>query len=341
MKPDKNKLETMDAWLELGRSYQPAAVFTAAAELDLFGALTGPSLTAAEVARKRKCNRRGVVIILDALAALGLIKKQDDRYSLVPGTAAFLTLDGSNSILSMARHQANCLRNWAQLAAVVKSGRPAEHQAGLRGEKGDREAFIWGMDNISAPVAGQVIQAIAPLQFSHLLDIGGGPGTWTIAFLRACPSARATLFDLPAVIPLSRRGVSQARLNHRVQFVAGDFMKDTLPHEIDLAWVSAIVHQNSRSQNQHLFGNVYQALAPGGRMVIRDVLMAENHVQPLPGALFAINMLVATPGGGTYTFSELREDMESVGFTEARVLQLDDAMHSLVVTTKPNEQSAA
>jgi 3-hydroxy-5-methyl-1-naphthoate 3-O-methyltransferase len=337
MKLHKNKLETMEAWLELGRSYQAAAVFTAAAELDLFGALAGHPLTATEAARKRHCNRRGVAITLDALAAQGLIKKQGDRYSLLPGTASFLTLDGSKSILSMARHQANCLRHWAQLAAVVKSGRPAERKPGLHGEKGDREAFIWGMHNISAPVAGQVIRAIEPLQFNHLLDIGGGPGTWTIAFLRACPSARATLFDLPAVIPLSRRGVAQARLSHRVRFVAGDFMKDTLPPETDLAWVSAIVHQNSRSQNQCLFGNVFQALTPGGRMVIRDVLMAEDHVQPLPGALFAVNMLVATPGGGTYTFSELREDMESVGFTEARVLQLDDAMHSLVVATKPNE----
>ena len=100
------------------------------------------------------------------------------------------------------------------------------------------------MHNVSAPNADQVIKAIRPLQFRHLLDIGGASGTWTIAFLRACPSAQATLFDLPSVIPLARRRLRTAGLTGAVKLVAGDFLKDPLPTGADLAWVSAIVHQN-------------------------------------------------------------------------------------------------
>jgi SAM-dependent methyltransferase len=235
----------------------------------------------------------------------------------------------------MAQHQANCLRNWAQLAKVVKTGQPAERTPSVRGEAGDQQAFIGAMDNLSAPTAGQVIQAVQPLHFHHLLDIGGASGSWTIAFLRACSPAQATIFDLPPVIAMAQRRIAAAGLSGRVKFVAGDFMEDALPPGADLAWVSAIVHQNSRAQNRLLFAKAFQALVPGGRIAIRDIVMEETRVQPVAGALFAVNMLVATEGGGTFTFDELRADLEAAGFTRASVLRRDEAMNSIVVAKKP------
>jgi ubiquinone/menaquinone biosynthesis C-methylase UbiE len=208
--------------------------------------------------------------------------------------------------------------------------------ASVRGEAGDEESFIGAMHNISAPNADHVIRAIRPLRFLHLLDLGGGSGTWTIAFLRACPSARATIFDLASVIPLARRRLAAARLSGKVKLAAGDFMKDALPRGADLAWVSAIVHQNSRAQNRTLFSEVFRALVPGGRIAIRDILMEEDRTRPVAGALFAVNMLVATEGGGTFTFAELREDLEAAGFIQAAVLRADEAMNSIVVARKPD-----
>jgi ubiquinone/menaquinone biosynthesis C-methylase UbiE len=194
------------------------------------------------------------------------------------------------------------------------------------------------MHNISAPNAGQVIRALRPLRFTHLLDLGGASGTWTMAFLHACPSAQATLFDLPHVIPMARRRLASAGMLRRVRLVAGDFMADPLPSGVDLAWVSAIVHQNSRAQNRSLFAKVLHALTPGGRLAIRDILMEENRTCPIAGALFAMNMLVATEGGGTFTFDELRQDLEAVGFTHATVLRQDEAMNSVVAAEKPDGQ---
>jgi ubiquinone/menaquinone biosynthesis C-methylase UbiE len=192
--------------------------------------------------------------------------------------------------------------------------------ASIRGEARDQEAFIEAMHNVSAPNADQVVQGLPALRFGHLLDIGGGPGTWTMAFLRAHPSGEATLFDLPHVIPLAERRLAAANLSARVRFVPGNFMTDSLPSGADFAWVSAIVHQNSRVQNQVLFTKVFGVLAPGGRIAIRDILMDETRTHPVAGALFAVNMLVATEGGGTFTFGELREDLEKAGFTGAAVL---------------------
>ena len=326
---------TAEDILTLGRSYQGAAVLAAAADLDLFSALAPAPLAAAELARVLRCDLRALTILLDALVALRLLQKSDSNYALPAGLKALLTPDGEQSILAMAQHQGHCLRNWAQLGRVVKTGQPAEHIPGVRGGVGDQEAFIGAMHNVSAPNADQVIRAVQPLQFQHLLDIGGASGTWTIAFLRACPAARATLFDLPHVLPMARRRLAAAGLDQRVKLVAGDFATDALPPGADLAWVSAIVHQNSRPQNRALFSKVFAALTPGGRIAIRDILMEADRTRPVAGALFAVNMLVATEGGGTFTFAELREDLVAAGFAEVALLRQDEAMNSIVVARKP------
>ena len=326
---------TTDRLLELGRGYQPAAIFVAAAELSIFEALAPEPLSAAELARKLDCDLRALSILLDALAALQLLVRQNERYCLPPGGNEFLTVSGRQSVVAMAQHQANCLRRWAQLARVVKTGAPAERAPSVRGEQGDLEAFIGAMDNISAPVADQVIQAIQPLRFGRLLDVGGASGTWTMAFLRACPSATATLFDLPEVLPLARRRLAAVGMSERLRLVAGDYLTDPLPPGADLAWVSAIVHQNSRVQNRKLFARVFEALEPAGRLAIRDVLMDGTRTRPASGALFAVNMLVGTAGGGTFTFQELREDLQAAGFINPMVVRRDEGMNSILVAEKP------
>jgi precorrin-6B methylase 2 len=335
MKQPISELWTAEDLLALGRSYQGAAVLAAAAELDLFSALAPAALTATELSRAVGCNPRGLTILLDALVALRLLEKSGNHFALPADLDKLLTPDGSQTVLAMVQHQANCLRNWAQLAKVVQTGQPAEKTPSVRGAAGDQQSFITAMDNLSAPIAAQVIQAMQPLQFHHLLDIGGASGTWTIAFLRACPSAQATLFDLPPVIALAQRRIAAAGLHGRVQFVAGDFMRDPLPPGADLAWVSAIVHQNSRAQNRSLFAKAFEALVPGGRVAIRDIVMEESRVQPVAGALFAVNMLVATPGGGTFTFAELREDLMAAGFIDVATLRRDEAMNSILAAKKP------
>ena len=319
--------------LDLARAYQPACVLMAAAELDLFGVLSAGPRTASELAAALRCDRRATTILADALAALGFLAKRDGAYAPAPGVAESLT--GAGSLLPMLRHQANCLRSWAQLAAVTQSGRPA-HLPSIRGDDADRDAFIEAMEVASRDAAPHVVASLGPLSFEHLLDVGGGPGTWTAAFLRAVPRARATLYDLPDVIPIARRHVDAAGLGQRVRFVAGDLATDQpLPAGADLAWVSAIVHMNSRAQNRDLFAKVHAALVPGGRILIRDIVMDESHTQPPAGALVAVNMLVRTTGGGTFSFDELSEDLESVGFEACTVTRGQRDMDAIVAAVKP------
>ena len=324
---------TAEAVLEMAREYQRACVLTAAADLDLYTGIGGAALGAGEAAAKLNADARGVRVLLDALAALGLLVKKAGKYRAAPGLSKLLS-EGPGSVLAMTQHQANCMRRWDQLAAVVKQGKPAEKRASIRGADADYASFIEAMNNLSGPVAGKLVKQIKPPQFSHLLDVGGGSGTWTIAFLKRNAKARGTIFDLPKVKEQARRRIASAGLSDRVEFVAGDFYQDELPPGANLAWVSAIVHQSPREQNRMLFAKAARALAGGGHVLIRDILMEESRTAPVSGALFAVNMLVGTEGGGTYTFDELREDLESAGFVEAKVLRRDPGMNSVVQARK-------
>ena len=325
---------TADKVVDLANSYRKACVLAAAVDLELFDAMAGSRLSAAQVARKIKGDQRAVAVALDALAALGLLKKYGPRYAVPAVVASVLTTQGTNSLLAITQHHANCMRRWAQLARCVKNGKPAARVPSVRGKHKDAEAFIGGMHDLNSRIAPKLVRKIQPLSFKHLLDVGGASGTWTIAFLGGNPSGQATIFDLPHVIPMARKRLRKSRFKRRIRLVPGDFYRDELPRGADLAWVSAIVHQNSREQNRALFRKIFRSLEPGGRIAIRDVVMEESRTAPVPGALFAVNMLVGTPEGGTFTFKELKEDLRQTGFLRARLAHRGEGNDSVIVASR-------
>ena len=320
--------------LHLARSFQPACVVTAAADLDVFSPLAKSPMTANALASKLNIDLRATTILLDALAAMEFLAKQGDIYSVPDEITVLLTETSADNILPMVRHLSNCHHRWARLSEVVQTGKPADCGPSFRGEADDRATFIGAMHNISGFRADQVIEKLQPLKFNHLLDIGGASGTWTIAFLRAVPEARATLFDLPPVIPLAQKRLSESGFRDRVTLVGGDYYTDDLPAGADMAWLGAICHQNSRDQNRALFASVHKALQDNGTLIIRDVVMDPSHTAPAGGALFAVNMLVATEGGGTYAFEEYRRDLCEAGFGQVVLRHQDEFMNSLISATK-------
>ena len=325
---------TADALLDLMRGFQAPCVLAAGAELGVFDALANGPASAADVSSRTGSNPRATIVLLDALAALDLLVKQGNTYAIPPALVDLLTERGRHpEVLAMVRHQANCLRRWAQLGRVVQAGEPAERVPSVRGPDADQAAFIHAMHAVSAQAA-HIVADIGPPAFRHLLDVGGASGTWTIAFLRAMPEAKATLFDLPPAIDQARLRLGEAGLLDRVTLAPGDFYLDSLPSGADLAWVSAITHQNSREQNRDLFRKVADALEPGGRILIRDIVMDETRTRPAAGALFAVNMLTGTPRGGTFTLQEFDEDLTRSGFTDVTLLRRDEAMSSVVQAVK-------
>lgn len=195
--------------------------------------------------------------------------------------------------------------------------------------EGSVASFIGAMHVIAAKKAPEVVAAIKPGTVRRLLDVGGGSGSYTLAFLTAVPQMRATLFDLPPVIEMARKRVRDAGMEDRTSLVPGDFYKDTLPAGHDLAFLSAIIHQNSQQENETLYRRIHDALDQEGRIIVRDYVMSTDRTEPLEGAMFAVNMLAGTRGGGTYTYEEIADGLAAAGFHRIRLIRTE-GMFSLV-----------
>ena len=316
---------TPESLAALARGFQETRVFLTAAELDLFTLLAGSSLSLEEAAAARRADPRALSILLDALAAMGLLEKSDGRWRTVPALVPFLSSHGEKSLLPLALHSVNLWDRWSRLTEVVAGSRP-----GAADRDGWTRSFIGAMNVIAAPQADGLVAAVEPGAARRLLDVGGGPATYTLAFVKAVPGLRATLFDLPAVVDLARENVAAAGLLDRVDLVAGDLRSDALPGGHDLAFVSAIIQMLGPSGNVALFRKVYDALVPGGRIVIRDHVMSPDRTAPRAGALFAVNMLVGTEEGGTFTFEEIAGWLVEAGFEKPRLTRAGERMDGLV-----------
>jgi SAM-dependent methyltransferase len=304
-------------------------VLLTGAELDLFTLLSREALTASEAAARCGADLRALTLVLDALAAMELLSKAGGRYRTSP-EAAPLSADAPDSILPMLLHSAALWYRWTELTRL-SGGTPLPE----RRPEESLHAFIGAMHVAASPQADRIVAAAGVGGARRLLDVGGGPGTYTIAFLRAEPALSATLFDRPAVVEIARSHLARAGLAGRVTFAVGDFDADELPGGHDLAWLSAVIHQNDPAANNALYGRIYRALVPGGRLVLRDFVMDPGRTRPRAGALFAVNMLVGTAEGGTYSFEEIEAGLAWSGFERIRLLASGERMDGLVEAFRP------
>ena len=316
--------------LGLSRKFMESRIFLTAAELDIFSLLSKHPMSAQEIADKIHVTLRGITILLDALVPMGLLEKKDEKYYCPPEVAALLSKDSPTSVMPMVMHSIGGWKRWSNLTEIVRYGLQKTGSSVFEVSEHEQETFIRAMHTIAHRLAPGIVAAIKPIAAKKLLDIGGASGSNTQAFLEAYPDMKATLFDLPPVIEIAQRSLASTGLIGRVTFVAGDFYKDELPTGHDLALLSAIIHQNSPEQNIELYRKVYRALQPGGRLIVRDHVMSPDHTQPITGAFFAVNMLVGTQGGRTYSFEEIKASLESAGFTKISLLQPDEQMNGLV-----------
>ncbi len=323
------KVWNTESVLGLARDFMEARVLLSGAELDVFNLLAEAPKSRDEVCAALGTSARGTAILLDALSAMGLLSKEDGMYMCPEHIAELMSGRSPKSVLPMVKHAATLWPRWTELTDIVKRG-IADRPGGVFVDPAELEAFIGAMHVVGVHGARSIADAAGATQSLKLLDVGGATGTYAEAFLTKYKGMRATIFDRPEVIALARKRLEKTGLLSRIDLVPGDFYKDTLPGGYDLALLSAIIHQNSPEQNVALYRKVYDALVPGGRILIRDHVMSPNRTEPVGGAMFAVNMLVATSGGNCYTFDEIKESLSTAGFEDVCLVQSGEMMDGLV-----------
>jgi SAM-dependent methyltransferase len=331
---DMSLREEMTAILGKARGFWEARILMTAAELDVFSLLQDAPKTAEQICTELSSDRRGTEALLNALVSLRLLVKENGAFRTRPGFEEALSLSAPETVLPMILHMAQLWNRWGRLTEIVLGGKESQSVEAAERDAEGVKAFIGAMHTIGRGMARGVISRLDLSDRRNMIDVGGGSGVYTIAALRAAPQMCATVFDRPLVTEIAREKIDEEGLLDRVTLVSGDFYNDPLPGGHDLALLSAVIHQNDSAQNLALYRKVFDALMPGGTVVIRDHVMSDDHTEPVAGALFAINMLVNTPGGSTYSFGEIGEDLKTAGFTDPKLLHRGE-MDSLVTARRP------
>jgi len=293
---------TLPDLIQAARGFQESRALLTALELDLLPAC-GAGATAEAAAAATGCDPRATGMLLNALVALGALAKDGDRFRCTEAGAAL----GRERAGLM--HMVHLWDTWSSLTGCVRSGTTAR-----TGPSGAQvEHFIAAMHARARTLTGEALRLVGADGVRRMLDVGGGPATFAIAFAQANPGLRAEVLDLGPVLPIARGHIREAGLEDRVTVREGDLRSDPFGAGYDLVLVSAICHMLSEEENQDLLARCVGALAPGGRVAIREFILDPDRAGPPAAALFALNMLVGTPRGNTYTEAQYRAWLERAG----------------------------
>jgi predicted O-methyltransferase YrrM len=299
------------------RAFQQSRALLTAIELDIFGA-TEAGATADEVAQRVRADPRATEMLLNVLAALGVIEKSGGVFRNTAEASRQLCGDARLALM----HTVHLWPRWSTLTECVRAGTAVrQDEAAGRGEDWT-EAFIAAMHRNALERAPLVIEAVGAAGGRRMLDVGGGSGAYSIAFATANPELRADILDLPAVTQIAQRHIARAGLSERVKTREGDLRRDGYGNGYDLVFISAICHMLGPAENLDMLRKCFAALTPGGRIVIQDFILENDKTAPLFAALFSLNMLVGTERGSSYSEEEYAEWLRKAGFGEVRRIRL-------------------
>ena len=301
--------------LETSGSYWRACTLHAGVKMDVFSHIGDDELMGEEVAGQLNANEDGVKRLLNALTAMGLLTKAKERYANTAASKALLVKDSPDYIGYIISHHHHLVSAWSQLPQAVKSGQQVRERFSFS-EGEERESFLLGMFNLAMNIAPQVADHINLKGRRHLLDLGGGPGTYAIHFCLANPDLRATVYDLPTTRPFALQTIERFGLSSRIDFVEGNYLEDGLDGSYDVAWLSHILHGEAPEACQDLIRKTVSVLQPAGLILIHEFILNDNLDGPLFPALFSLNMLINTPDGQSYSESQLVSLLSGSGVKE-------------------------
>ena len=314
---------------ETAGAFQKSRIILTAFELDIFTFLAEKSYSAKDISKAIDLDERAAEKLLNALTALNLLEKENEKFKNTAESFKYLS-KSSPEYMSGLGHSNHLWDTWSQLTDVVKEGEPA-HEEEIN-ERGDEwlNAFIHAMHYRGKIQAPAHVSKIDLDNVGSVLDVGGGSGVFLMSFLERKPELKAAVFDLPNVLPISKKIVKEEGYEGKIEHYEGDFTKDELPKGFDMIFLSAIIHGNSYDTNKDLVKKCHKALNSKGKIVIQDWIMDDSKTKPVQGALFSINMLVGVEGGDCYSESEVKSWLDNAGFTNMKITGLEAGLGQVV-----------
>jgi ubiquinone/menaquinone biosynthesis C-methylase UbiE len=320
-------------------SFAPPLVLEAAIRHHIFDVLDSGPKSLREVQAATGASERGLRAILNFLVGFDFLRKDSSgNFSLAPDSAAFLVSSKPEFQGGIIRHTSeHLLPRWLRLSEIVATGKPAQSVNSEQEGSEFFESFVTDIFPMSYPVARELAQHLAldsEVGPVSVLDLAAGSGVWGIALAQRSSNVRVMAVDWPGVIQVTRNTASRFGLADRFTFQEGDLLKADFGSGHNVATLGHILHSMGMEDSKALLKKTFHALAPGGTIAIAEFLVNADRTGPLQGLTFALNMLVNTDCGDTFSFEEISSWLGEAGFTDARAL----ATHGpspLILATKP------
>lgn len=308
--------------LQIGLGFWASKTLLSAVEMEVFTELAKHPGDLRTLQGRLGLNPRSAGDFLDALVALGFLKREDGVYSNTAETAAFLDKNKPSyvgGVLEMANHRLYPF--WGSLTEALRTGLPQnEAKDGvaifekLYADPARLKEFLKAMTGISRG-ANMAIARKAPWGgYKTFVDIGCAQGDLAVQIAAANPHLKGIGFDLPEVGPIFEEYVEVNGLQDRVSFAGGNFFTDDLP-AADVVTMGHILHDWDLETKRMLIAKAYKALPSGGALVIYEALIDDDRSQNAFGLMMSLNMLIETPGGFDFTGADCQGWMKDAGFS--------------------------
>jgi SAM-dependent methyltransferase len=316
--------------LEISGSYWKSCTLHAGVKLGIFTLIGDRPRSSQEIAGDLGGDLRGVTMLLNALSALGLLSKNENAYANTDFSKAFLKKDSPQYLGYILLHHHHLVESWSKLDQGVLFGKPTRSRSGFE-EAVVRESFLMGMFNMAMSLAPRIVPEIDLSGRKHLLDLGGGPGTYAIHFCLENPGLRATVYDLPTTRSFAEKTITRFGLSDRIEFQEGDYLEGTIQGTFDVVWLSHILHGEGPEDCQRMIQKAVSTLAPGGLILIHEFILNDEMDGPLFPAIFSLNMLLGTENGQSYSDRQIRELLALAGVRELRRIPIQTPNDSGII----------
>ena len=319
--------------MSLASGHVEARVVQTAVELKVFDVFESRPLSSAGAAAAIQLNEPALELLLNALAALGLLEKHAETFSLTEISRQYLLRSSGQYIGGMVGFDAMLWHAWENLAEAIRTGIPTRPPDMYQTEPRETEVFINAMDSLVKARGDTAVlaNAIDWSKINTLLDVGSGPATYPIALCERFPQLRVAIVDLPATLKITARFVAAADLTARMELIPADYRSDPIPGSYDAVLLSNIIHGENFARNAALMRKLAVNLNPHGRLIIKDHILADSRAEPVVGAIFSLLMLLTTDGGRCYSFAEIDAWMKQAGLNHVEQVDLPPPLTSSLV----------
>jgi len=310
--------------METTFAFAPARVLATGVDLEVFTHIARGNHTSKDIAKCSESSHRGMEILLNSLVGLDFLTKSDHKYNLTPLAEKFLVKGQPAYYGDFVQHIDGLWEPWGNLTEVVRTGKPC-----MALEKEDGVEFfqklvtqLFPMSYPAARFAAEKLGAGKTWKNINILDVAAGSGAWSIAFAQSDPNTKVTVQDWPDVLDVTKKFVDKFNLNGQFGYLPGDLREvDFGEGRYDLIILGHICHTEGAEKTQELFSRCHKSLKQNGRLLIADMIPDDERKTAVFPLLFAVNMLVNTTEGNTFTMAEYNKWLTEAGFKDMSTIE--------------------